>query len=199
LRPQESLAGYCVAYRIAQKARIAAARRRKHEAATAGRMANPSHDGADPSAHISLREAQQMLDDQLARLPDKFRVPLVLCYLQGLTQDEAAQQLGWRLSTLKSRLEQARDRLGRRLTSRGLTLSAALVASLFNRPGCCRFHAGRAVRCDRQGGHRIVRRSGVPCFRTRPWGIESHAGIEAEAACGHAGECHPPVAHSVQT
>src|SRR5262245_27199073 len=127
LRPQESLAGwlYCVAYRIAQKARIAAARRRKHE----GRV--PSGTVADPRAEITLREAHEILDHELTRLSDKFRIPLVLCYLEGLTRDEAAGQLGWSPSPLKSRLEQARERLRRRLASRGLALSGALVASLF--------------------------------------------------------------------
>jgi RNA polymerase sigma factor (sigma-70 family) len=128
LRPQESLAGwlYSVAYRIAQKARIDAARRRKHE----GRAAIPQV--ADPLGQITLREAHEVLDRELARLPDKFRAPLVLCYLEGLTRDEAAHQLGWSPSILKSRLEQARDRLRARLASRGLALSGPLVASLFS-------------------------------------------------------------------
>jgi RNA polymerase sigma factor (sigma-70 family) len=128
LRPQKSLGGWlhCVACRTAQKARIDAARRRKHEArATATSVANPL-------AQITLREAQEALDRELARLPDKFRLPLVLCYLEGLTRDEAAHQLGWRPSTLKSRLEQARQRLRARLASRGLALSGALVAALFS-------------------------------------------------------------------
>src|SRR5262245_59740927 len=127
LRPQQSLAGWLhsVAYRIAQKARVGAARRAKHEGRAAERPA------ADPLAQITLREAHELLDRELARLPDKFRVPLVLCYLEGLTRDEAAHQLGWSPGTLKSRLEQARERLRRRLSSRGMALSGALVASLF--------------------------------------------------------------------
>lgn len=127
LRPQKSLAGWLhsVAYRIAQKARVAAARRRKHEGRSADRQA------IDPLAEITLREAHEILDQELLRLPDKFRAPLVLCYLEGLTREEAAQQLGWPTSTLKSRLEEARERLRRRLAARGLALSGALVASLF--------------------------------------------------------------------
>ena len=42
---------------------------------------------------MTLREAKEILDKELARLPDKFRVPLVLCYLEGLTRDEAAKQV----------------------------------------------------------------------------------------------------------
>src|SRR5262249_6995658 len=127
LRPQESLCGWLhsVAYRIAQKARIDSARRRRHE----GRAASPQ--AADPLTEVTLREAHEILDGESARLPDKFRIPLVLCYLEGLTRDKAAQQLGWLPSTLKSRLEQARERLRTRLASRGLGLSGVLVAALF--------------------------------------------------------------------
>jgi RNA polymerase sigma factor (sigma-70 family) len=126
LRPTESLGGwlYKVAYRIAQKARVAAARRHKYESRAAGRQVD------DPLAQISVREAHAILDRELARLPDKFRIPLVLCYLEGLTRDEAAQQLGWPAHTLKTRLEQARERLRGRLAARGLAPSAALLATL---------------------------------------------------------------------
>jgi RNA polymerase sigma factor (sigma-70 family) len=126
LRPRDSLAGWLhrVAYRTAQKARIGAARRRKREGSA------PGAEVADPLAQITVREAQAVLDQELARLPDKFRVPLVLCYLEGLTRDEAAQQIGWPLSLLKTRLEQARERLQGRLVSRGLTPAGALVVAL---------------------------------------------------------------------
>jgi RNA polymerase sigma factor (sigma-70 family) len=126
LRTQQSLGAwlYGVAYRIAQKARISAARRRKYEPrADTARV-------ADPLAEIAVREARMVLDQELARLPDKFRGPLVLCYLEGRTREEAARQLGWSPSMLKSRLEQARDRLRRRLASRGIALSGVLAASL---------------------------------------------------------------------
>jgi RNA polymerase sigma factor (sigma-70 family) len=126
LRPTESLGGwlYKVAYRIAQKARVAAARRRKYESGAADKQVD------DPLAQISVREAHAILDHELARLPDKFRIPLVLCYLEGLTQDEAARQLGWPAHTLKTRLEQACERLRARLAARGLAPSAALIATL---------------------------------------------------------------------
>src|SRR5262249_49522025 len=60
----------------------------------------------------------------------RLRTPLLLCYFEGLTQDEAARQLGWKTCTFKARLGRARERLRRRLGRRGLTLSAALVASV---------------------------------------------------------------------
>jgi RNA polymerase sigma factor (sigma-70 family) len=130
LRPHESLAGWLhtVAYRVAQKARVAAARRRTHEGRAKERRAE------DPLAEVTLREAHQILDRELAGLPDKLRAPLVLCYLEGLTRDEAAKQLSCPPGTLKSRLEQARERLQRRLVSRGLAFSGTLVASLFHEP-----------------------------------------------------------------
>jgi RNA polymerase sigma factor (sigma-70 family) len=126
LRTQQSLGAWLhgVAYRIAQKARINAARRRKYEPHAGAAQA------ADPIAQIAAREAHTVLDQELARLPDKFRGPLVLCYLEGRTREEAARQLGWSPSILKSRLEQARDRLRRRLASRGIALAGVLAASL---------------------------------------------------------------------
>jgi RNA polymerase sigma-70 factor (ECF subfamily) len=124
---KQSLGGWLhgVAYRVAQKARIASARRQRHE------RCSPARRLADPLAEVSLKEAHAILDDELARLPDKFRGPLVLCYLEGRTRDEAAHQLGWSASIFKSRLEQARQRLARRLAARGLGLAGTLVAALF--------------------------------------------------------------------
>jgi RNA polymerase sigma factor (sigma-70 family) len=127
LRPQVSLSGwlFSVARRVAQKARIAAARRRKHEDRAIRLRV------ADPLAQLTLVEAQEILECELSRLPDKFRAPLLLCYFEGLTRDEAAHQLGLSPSTLKSRLQQARARLRARLAVRGLAFSGVLVASLY--------------------------------------------------------------------
>src|SRR5262249_3371942 len=67
----------------------------------------------------------------LGQLPDRNRAPLLLCYLEGKTQDEAAAELGWPRGTLKRRLERGRDLLRSRLARRGITLSAGLfVAAL---------------------------------------------------------------------
>jgi RNA polymerase sigma factor (sigma-70 family) len=101
------------------------ARRRSHES----QAAEPSV--SDPLSALTLREAQTILNEELARLSERYRAPLVLCSLEGLTRDEAARQLGLPLGTLKSRLEKARKRLRVRLTARGLTLSGAFVASVF--------------------------------------------------------------------
>jgi RNA polymerase sigma factor (sigma-70 family) len=110
-----------IALRVSLRARAAAARRRAREQQTLPRSAD--------SAHAGLRELAAMLDDELDRLPAKYRDPLVLCYLEGLTRAEAAKQLGWCLRTLMRRIEHGRELLRRRLIRQGFTLSAALCAS----------------------------------------------------------------------
>ena len=75
-----------------------------------------------------MREFLAALDEELLRLPEKLRGPLVLCFLQERTQDEAAKQLGVSLSTLKRRLDTGRELLRVRLSGRGVELSAALAA-----------------------------------------------------------------------
>jgi RNA polymerase sigma factor (sigma-70 family) len=116
---------YGTAHRIACQARIAAARRRRLEqnaaAGTPIGMELP-----DPS----WREACGILHEELDRLPDHYRLPLVLCYLESKSRDEAAAQLGWSVGSVKGRLERGRDRLRRRLMRRGIDLSAGLLAAL---------------------------------------------------------------------
>ena len=74
------------------------------------------------------RDLQGVLQQELQRLPTKYRCPMVLCYLQGRTNEEAARQLQWPVGTLKVRLMRGREMLRTRLTRRGLVLSAAAVA-----------------------------------------------------------------------
>jgi RNA polymerase sigma factor (sigma-70 family) len=114
---------YLVAYRAAVRARVAAARRGKHE----GRAAVRSP--AAPLDDLAGRELEEVLDQELARLPEKYRTPLVLCCLEGTSREEAARQLGWPLGTLKSRLERGRERLRRRLALRGVAPAAALAVT----------------------------------------------------------------------
>jgi RNA polymerase sigma factor (sigma-70 family) len=114
---------YRVAFHTAMRARGQAAARKKVE-----RQASP-HPAADPLAEVTGRELLTVLDEELQALPERYRAPLVLCYLQGLTCDEAARHAGWAVRTLKRRLDQARERLRGRLSRRGLTLPAALLAT----------------------------------------------------------------------
>jgi RNA polymerase sigma factor (sigma-70 family) len=127
IQKQRSIASWLhgVAYRLALQVRTGCARRSAHERRAAVR------EWSDPLDEISVREAQAILDEELARLLDQYRAPLVLCYLEGKTRDEAAAELGWSLGTLKRRLEQGRDRLRTRLTRRGLALPGALLAGLW--------------------------------------------------------------------
>src|SRR5207248_8680290 len=83
----------------------------------------------DPLAELTGRELLALLDEELQRLPDVYREPLVLCYLEGRTCDEAAREFGCSLGTMKRRLERAREALRARLTARGVALPAALLAA----------------------------------------------------------------------
>jgi RNA polymerase sigma factor (sigma-70 family) len=120
---RESVAGwlYEVAYRLALRARRAAARR------AAGEGGIPAKAPPDAVAEVTLLELQQALDEELARLPEKYRTPVLLCCLEGRTRDEVAQRLGVPLSRVKSRLEEGRERLRRRLARRGVQLSVAFA------------------------------------------------------------------------
>jgi RNA polymerase sigma factor (sigma-70 family) len=112
---------YQVAYRLAVRLRRQAGRRQRHE-----QQAAPRH-SSDPLAEITLREAQTALDEELNQLPQALRAPILLCCLEGETRDEAAQHLGWSVSTLKRRLERGRELLRVRLRRRGLTIPALLT------------------------------------------------------------------------
>src|SRR5262245_14341957 len=125
LRQHSSLAGWLhgVALRVSRKAKARARARQRWEAGAALPEAVPPDD-------LTWSEVRSALDAELSRLPDKWRLPLVLCYREGQTQDKAADQLGWSKSTLRRRLEQARAALGSRLKGRGIAWSAVLPAVL---------------------------------------------------------------------
>ena len=88
-----------------------------------------------PSRESERSELRGVLDEELARLPKLLRVPLVLCYLEGLTHEEAARRLRWPVGTVRSRLARGRDKLRSRLTRRGLTADdATLTAAIGTQP-----------------------------------------------------------------
>jgi RNA polymerase sigma factor (sigma-70 family) len=115
---------HLIAYRLALKIKVAAARRSFHERRAEVRTP------ADPLAAVTGRELCAVVDAELSRWPEWLRAPLVLCCLEGRTRDEAARQLGWSVATVKRRLEQGRTRLRERLRARGFTVPAALAGLL---------------------------------------------------------------------
>jgi RNA polymerase sigma factor (sigma-70 family) len=117
---------YQVAYRVALRARSQAVRRaaqERHDLDLPNLAATP----VLPDETV-LRELRPLLHEEVQRLPPKYRIPIVLCYFEGLTHDEAARQLGWPKGTVAGRLSRARDMLRKRLSRRGVTLSVALAA-----------------------------------------------------------------------
>src|SRR5262249_15606606 len=104
-----------------------AAHRRAHERQAA------LLSGARAVDDIALRECQALLHEEVDRLPSKYRVPVILCYFEGKTHDEAAQQLGWPLGTVQGRLARARHLFRARRAGRGLALSVAGTAAALAR------------------------------------------------------------------
>jgi RNA polymerase sigma factor (sigma-70 family) len=111
-----------VAYRTALKARAQSATRQKNEARVPPRTTSVPDD-------LTWREMQEILHEELTGLAERYRVPLVACYLEGKTQDEAGAQIGLAKSTLKERLERGRSLLRARLLRRGLGPAAVLLAT----------------------------------------------------------------------
>ncbi len=122
---------YGVALRAARKARVRLVRQRKNER-------DKAISGADPESGVPAdrsaidREHAELLHHEIERLPRDFRMPIVLCYFEGLALDEAARRLHWREGTLRSRLARARDKLRRGLTRRGMVLPAVAIASVLD-------------------------------------------------------------------
>lgn len=87
---------------------------------------------SDPTLDVTMRELQTVLDEELAGLPEKYRAPLVLCYLGGKTNLQAARELGWPEGSISRRLSRGLELLRSRLMRRGATLSALLLALLLS-------------------------------------------------------------------
>ena len=123
IRQRESLAGWLhrVAYRTAMKLRVANARRHARSL--------PLFDVPQPGPgpDLTFWETQRALEEELERLADKYRAPLLLCCVQGRSRDEAARQLGWSVGVLRGRLDRGRELLRARLARRGMALSAVLL------------------------------------------------------------------------
>jgi RNA polymerase sigma factor (sigma-70 family) len=115
-----------VALRVSARARSRAARRRHHERRRA-EMTNRATEAGDgsPSPDADL---DRVVQEEIGRLPEKFRAAVVLCYIEGLTHETAAAQLGCPVGTIRSRLSSARERLQRRLIRRGVAPMAVTLA-----------------------------------------------------------------------
>jgi RNA polymerase sigma factor (sigma-70 family) len=85
---------------------------------------------ADPAREAAWRELGEAVEQELGGLPERFRAPLLLCYWEGATNEEAARRLGLPTGTLKTRLARARELLRARLVRRGVTLPAGVIVTL---------------------------------------------------------------------
>jgi RNA polymerase sigma factor (sigma-70 family) len=124
IQVRESLAPwlYSVAYRTAQRARASASRYRQgavEELEALGASAEDSY----------LLDLRPLLHEELDRLPDKYRAPIVLCHLEGKTHEQAAQLLHWPIGTVSGRLSRGRELLKSRLERRGLAVPSAIFSS----------------------------------------------------------------------
>jgi RNA polymerase sigma factor (sigma-70 family) len=118
---------YGVAYRVASKIRSANIRKRTREAPMVDLPAPDANDDA------SWRDLRPVLDDELRRLPERYRRPMVLFYLEGKSAEEVATALGRPRGTVLSQLARAREQLRIRLSRRNLALSVGVLASLLMR------------------------------------------------------------------
>jgi RNA polymerase sigma factor (sigma-70 family) len=114
---------YGVAQRVALKARTAAARRQKRE-----RRLKPMAT-LEPLDDLTWQELRSVLDEEMGRLPEKYRTPLLLCHLEGMSHSQAAAELGCPKRSLTNRLERGRELLRQRLVRRGITLSVATLSA----------------------------------------------------------------------
>ena len=137
IRKADSLSGekclgnwlFVVAQRTAGKVKIRAARRREFEK----RASEIPRIEATDASEAEWAELRPVLDEELAKLPEKYRAPLVLCFLQGKTHQEAAAELGWPSGSMSRRITRARELLRSRLARRGVILTSALLLLLLSR------------------------------------------------------------------
>jgi RNA polymerase sigma factor (sigma-70 family) len=121
---------YKVAFRVALAARARAAKRAARERDRANLRS-----AAEPSSGVLWHDLGPLLDEEVNRLPAKYRIPFVLCYVEGRTVEETARHLGWPRGTVGTRLAGARERLRTRLARRGVTLTAGALTGAFSQSG----------------------------------------------------------------
>jgi len=113
---------YGVAYRVAVRARTRTSRERARLQPVTDVVSN------ETANDCVSKDVLALLDEEVSRLPARYREAVVCCYLEGRTQEEAAHVLGWPKGTVSTRLNRARELLRNRLTRRGLTMTAGSVA-----------------------------------------------------------------------
>src|SRR5262249_23987558 len=130
---------YGVAYHTAMKAKAMRTKRRVRELQVA--------DSPEPMVvPDELRtELAESLDRQLSCLPEKYRITLVLCDMEGMGHKETARQLGWPVGTVSSRLSRARAMLAKRLARRGISLSVGSLAVLLARESASASMPGQLI------------------------------------------------------
>jgi RNA polymerase sigma factor (sigma-70 family) len=165
---------YGVACRISRKARTRAIRKETWER-RAKKM--PTQ---DQILELEWAELKQVLDDELSRMPEKYRTPLVLCYLQGRTNSEAAAQLGWPAGSISGRLARAREILRKRLNRRGLTLSAGLLAVLLSQKAASADVSPLLIEAAIRAGMSGAEKAAVPA--SVPAGVRELASESANAS-----------------
>jgi RNA polymerase sigma factor (sigma-70 family) len=133
LGKREALASwlYKVAYRIALRAKAVASKRAAHEQQDVDLAALQA--SSEQRDAVACRELRVALDEELSQLPEKYRAPLVLCYLQGKTHAQAAKEMGCPLGSMSRHLVRAQELLCRRLAGRGVVLSASLLGAALAR------------------------------------------------------------------
>jgi RNA polymerase sigma factor (sigma-70 family) len=143
---------YGVAHRVALRARADALRRRRREQPGETDLA-PS-----PGTEPERSELASVIDAEVHALPAKYRAPVVLCYFEGLTHEEAAAELGWPVGTVKGRLARARDRLRSRLARRGLAPGSLAVAAALSRDASAAVPERLAAGTVRAASHYVTGR-----------------------------------------
>ena len=128
IREKEAVGGWLhhVACRVARRTRVGAARRRAGEGRAVAIRARESISGPDPDPLVR-DELRKALHDEIDRLPDRYRRPVIACLLEGMTQEQAAARLDWTEGSVRGRLARGKARLRDRLTRRGIALAAVLA------------------------------------------------------------------------
>jgi RNA polymerase sigma factor (sigma-70 family) len=134
IRNRRVLAGWLheVAHRIAVKARTSVVRRRTLERQGVA-MSPPATELNNQDQVAAWNELRPVLHAEVERLPERYRIPVILSYLEGKTNEEVAALLRWPVGTVKGRLSRARDLLRSRLMRRGLTLAAAFLMTALSK------------------------------------------------------------------